>query len=57
MIGEITGRDDYREFNIHFVKESRLGDAIDIYREDSEQGELFTGRLSDGSVIFQAKVI
>lgn len=56
MIGEITGRNDYNEFIIHFAKESRKGDSIELYKTESEGYVYAEGKLEDGTVIFQAKV-
>lgn len=50
----LSGRTD---ITIHFSKEAVLGDEILIYTEETDGETAVMGKLEDGTVIFQAKVI
>ena len=47
----------HTDIMIHFAKEAVLGDEILIYTEENEGVIAVMGKLKDGTVIFQAKVI
>ena len=54
---EILDRNDFQSFTINFLKETVVGDRIDMFMERAEDGsDIVVGMLEDESVVFQAKV-
>ena len=49
--------DEIKFFQINFLKESYLGDRIDIYQKVDENSILFLGKLCERETSFTAKVI
>lgn len=57
MTSEILKRNDFKSFTINFLKETVVGDRIDLLTEGAEDGsDIVVGMLEDESVVFQAKV-
>ena len=57
MTSEILDRNDFQSFTINFLKETVVGDRIDMFMERAEDGsDIVVGMLEDESVVFQAKV-
>ena len=61
MIDEVMGQSAHREVNIHFAKETVLGDEILLYadadeRADGEGVQHVSGTLTDGTVVFKSLV-
>ena len=57
MTSEILDRNDFQSFTINFLKETVVGDRIDMFMERAEDGsDIVVGMLEDKSVVFQAKV-
>jgi hypothetical protein len=56
MVEEFSDVKIYNEFNITFQKETRLGDVILFYKEKVDDGEIVTGKLEDGTVVFTARL-
>ena len=57
MTSDVLGRNDYQSFTINFLRETVIGDRIDLLTERAEDGgDIVVGMLEDKSVVFQAKV-
>ena len=57
MTSDVLGRNDYQSFTINFLRETVVGDRIDLLTERAEDGgDIVVGMLEDKSVVFQAKV-
>ena len=57
MTSDVLGRNDYQSFTINFLRETVIGDRIDLLTERAEDGgDIVVGMLKDESVVFQAKV-
>lgn len=60
LADRVFGTVDYNDFNINFSKETVLGDEIFLYRgiilKNGKQALVATGKLSDGTLVFQAEI-
>ena len=61
MIHQVLGQSAHREVNIHFAKETVLGDEILLYTDadetsDREGAQHVAGTLPDGTVVFKSLV-
>lgn len=56
MAGDVLGSGGFSRLVMNFSKEAVLGDEILLYREEQESGIVVTGKLEDGTTIFQALV-
>lgn len=57
IVSNITGSNSCRQFIINFAHEARMGDTIYLYRGISGDSTVITGKLDDGTSVFQASVI
>ena len=57
MADMVLDSSDYNDFTIHFSKETRMGDEILLFNGYSQDDGAFTatGKLEDGTLVFQAK--
>ena len=61
MIDEVLGQAAHREVNIHFARETVLGNEILLYTDagektDGEGVQHIAGTLPDGTVVFKSLV-
>lgn len=59
MADTVFGDKNYRDFTIHFSKETRIGDEIYLFKgttsESSGKADVAVGKLADGTPVFQEK--
>ncbi len=56
MVGDVLGTNGASCFMMNFLQEAVLGDEILLYRDEQGGADIVTGKLEDGTTIFQALV-
>ncbi len=56
VAGVLDRKEAIRRFLIHYAKETRLHDEIQLFQASTEDGRIVVGKLPDGVTVFTAKV-